>query len=763
MINGLKTTAENTFWFTGLQGKEPSDLRASSDYAGRVQYHCGGNRCTMRITDLRESDSATYKFRLITNHIGGSYTAERGVSLTVSAIQVKIDKTEPCWSDPCSWSQLKCVSRCPLSGQTSFIWYENEKRVLKKTSQSWEKYFYSAESYSCAVQGLEDSLSPSVCGHGHSCHRVTYADRRICAFRGSSVEISSTFNSYENTVSKFWFRTDRSFQHFGEQPEDSGRIQVFETQKGRSTLRISDLRETDSAEYRFKFTTTRFEWQSRFPGTTLTVRDPDLQVQVIKSSSGPKLICHSSCIQGGRSPFTWFENGTKIMEQTSSSYRCSVDPAGVYSCSYEDYRSTSVYAPTAPTVLMIPTGDIMKNSSVTLNCSSDANPPPKYTWYKRNQSLLRGSQLVLDSVQSSDSAEYHCVADNNLGRRTSEHVFIDVKYGPQTAILTLNPSAEVAEGLPLTLNCSSDANPAATYTWYKANQILRHGPVNIYDFTSLSSEDKGIYSCKSENQYGHVSSAPLFLDVQYAPKPPSVSARPSAEIVEGRAVTLMCSSDANPAANYTWYKENEDSPLASGQIFSIADFSAKHSGNYYCEALNTRGRHNSTFISIIVADKRTAAAVGTVTALLLVIVLLIVFICIRRKQLKQQSTSRERRDNGEQSRTGPVYDNLSAVAQRRPPEQQDPLRNATISFFQDQVDVVYASVKPAHRRAQNRSTEDEVEYASVIPAHRRAQNRSTEDEVEYASIRIQTASRLPRANHEAGDDSFALYSTVKPR
>ncbi|XP_041640093.1 B-cell receptor CD22-like [Cheilinus undulatus] len=275
------------------------------------------------------------------------------------------------------------------------------------------------------------------------------------------------------------------------------------------------------------------------------------------------------------------------MEQTSSSYRGSVDPAGVYSCSYEDYRSPSVYAPTAPTVLMIPTGDIMKNSSVTLNCSSDANPPPKYTWYKRNQSLLRGLQLYLDSVQSSDSAEYYCVVDNNLGRRTSEHVFVDVKYGPQTAILTLNPSAEVAEGLPLTLTCSSDANPAATYTWYKANQILGQGLVNIYDFTSLSSEDKGIYSCKSENQY--------------APKPPSVSASPSAEIVEGRAVTLMCSSDANPAANYTWYKENEDSPLASGQIFTITDFSANHSGNYYCEALNTRGRHNSTFTLTVVA------------------------------------------------------------------------------------------------------------------------------------------------------------------
>ena len=69
---------------------------------------------------------------------------------------------------------------------------------------------------------------------------------------------------------------------------------------------------------------------------------------------------------------------------------------------------------------------------------------------------------------------------------------------------------------------------------------------------------------------------------------------PSAEIVEGSSVTLSCSTDANPAANYTWYKENEDSPKASGQIFTITDFRAEHSGNYYCEVQNRIGCHNST-------------------------------------------------------------------------------------------------------------------------------------------------------------------------
>ena len=65
----------------------------------------------------------------------------------------------------------------------------------------------------------------------------------------------------------------------------------------------------------------------------------------------------------------------------------------------------------------------------------------------------------------------------------------------------------------MTLTCRSDANPAAKYTWYKENQQLLRGPGN-YQFNAISSEDSGNYYCKSENQYGHVMSSSLFIDVK---------------------------------------------------------------------------------------------------------------------------------------------------------------------------------------------------------------------------------------------------------
>ena len=83
-IDGVNTEVKETFWFTKLSGNQPVDLRTDSDYQDRVEYSCSEKSCTLRITDLRESDSAEYKFRFITNQPDGRYTGSPGVTLTVT-------------------------------------------------------------------------------------------------------------------------------------------------------------------------------------------------------------------------------------------------------------------------------------------------------------------------------------------------------------------------------------------------------------------------------------------------------------------------------------------------------------------------------------------------------------------------------------------------------------------------------------------------------------------------------------------------------
>ncbi|XP_035856052.1 B-cell receptor CD22-like isoform X2 [Sander lucioperca] len=152
------------------------------------------------------------------------------------------------------------------------------------------------------------------------------------------------------------------------------------------------------------------------------------------------------------------------------------------------------------------------------------------------------------------------------------------------------------------------------------------------------------------------------------PKLPSVSVSPSAEIVEGSSVNLTCSSDANPAANYTWYKENEDSPKASGQIFTITDFRAEHSGNYYCEAQNRRGRQNSTLHLIVVAGSSTMIMniIRLTVVVLMLIPLLLLSLWARKKKTLSSTTGPHEPEEIELD-SRPAYENISdTAADRRP-------------------------------------------------------------------------------------------------
>ncbi|XP_042291423.1 uncharacterized protein LOC121912925 isoform X1 [Thunnus maccoyii] len=269
-INDNDTEVERIFWYTKLSNKEPVDLRTDSEYSGRVQYHCDKNDCTLRITDLRESDSAEYKFRFITNQ-GGRFTGSPGVTLTVTDLQVQVSRST---FNP-SWAELKCHSSCHLPDGSSYIWYKNGQDISGQTSNSYSGSFDSTDSYSCAVKGHEKFPSPSLSGHWG----VMYSSTQICAFKGSSAKINCTYiypsriNDNDTEIKEtFWFTKgpDNDPVNLRTDSEYSGRVQ-YHYDKNDCTLTITDLRESDSAEYKFRFTTNKGWKYSGSPGVTLTV------------------------------------------------------------------------------------------------------------------------------------------------------------------------------------------------------------------------------------------------------------------------------------------------------------------------------------------------------------------------------------------------------------------------------------------------------------------------------------------------------------
>ncbi|XP_076583704.1 B-cell receptor CD22-like [Chaetodon auriga] len=383
-----------------------------------------------------------------------------------------------------------------------------------------------AMSLTTAAGGFLVLLLTGTVVQGHSGWEVRCTPPQIYASRGSTVQIRCTYRhppTVNTVLKKFWFISiDNDYVDLKTEPEYLGRVKYDCHQKS-CTLTITDLKDSDSAEYKFRFTTDQPDGKyTGDPGVTLTVADLQVQVvsfQVHKFSNWVQMTCHSSYRLPGHLHYAWYKNGRKIRGQTSDSYSVNVASADNYSCAvdgYEASRSPPVYAPQSLSVSVSPSGEIVEGNSVTLNCSSDANPAASYTWYKENinvKALIKAAQLVFGSIQSSDSGEYYCAAENKLGR-TSQHISIDVKYPPKLPSVSVSPLGEIMEGSSVTLNCSSDANPAATYTWYNKSLKMHQGPEGSYHFTSISSKDRGNYYCMSGNNYGNINSSLLFVDVQ---------------------------------------------------------------------------------------------------------------------------------------------------------------------------------------------------------------------------------------------------------
>ncbi|XP_034092950.1 B-cell receptor CD22-like isoform X1 [Gymnodraco acuticeps] len=382
---------------------------------------------------------------------------------------------------------------------------------------------------SLPVRGFVVFLLSAQVVQGQDDWGVTYSSTEICAVKGSTVEMRCTytypFKVWFTIVEKtFWFTKQKDGEpvDLTTDSEYAGRVED-RCENNICTLRIRNLRESDSAEYKFRIIIQKGGSYIGSPGVTLSVTD--LQLKVSRAYSGQaELKCQTSCHVPDNTSYIWYKNGEELWTGISYSGLVNFGSADIYSCALngqENHRSPSVYAPKPPSVSVSPSAEIEEGSSVTLTCSSDANPAANYTWYKDETSyssiLNEEHQIVFSSTQASDSGEYFCTAENMMGRKTSENVFIDVKYAPKPPSVSVSPSAEIEEGSSVTLTCSSDANPAANYTWYKDetsySSILNEEPQLV--FSSMQASDSGEYFCTAENKLGRRTSEKLFIDVKY--------------------------------------------------------------------------------------------------------------------------------------------------------------------------------------------------------------------------------------------------------
>ncbi|KAJ8001660.1 hypothetical protein DPEC_G00171770 [Dallia pectoralis] len=260
-------------------------------------------------------------------------------TLTVTDLQVKVNIAAEVEN-----VNLTCSTTSNLTDNynLTYIWYKNGQ-LDKPTSHQHSVKKYYADSYSCSVL---DIRSPVVCVVGQNCLNVSYTHESICALKGSTVNISCTFNHLKNqTVTNItWFHKWDSgvITDLKQDPEYAGRVEYHKTTDKDSTLRIKDLRESDSAEYKFRFISNRVEWGYSFPGTTLTVTDLQVKVTPATEKGKVNLTCSTTCNLADKPTYIWYKNGQPLIKQTTMTSYLILDPEdrGRYSCGIKGLKDS---------------------------------------------------------------------------------------------------------------------------------------------------------------------------------------------------------------------------------------------------------------------------------------------------------------------------------------------------------------------------------------------------------------------------------------
>ncbi|KAK6326171.1 hypothetical protein J4Q44_G00018160 [Coregonus suidteri] len=347
---------------------------------------------------------------------------------------------------------------------------------------------------------------------------------------------------------------------------------------------------------------------------TITVLYPPRNTSVSVRPSGSVVEGSSvtlTCISNanpGVLTYNWFRVDGKQFTSAGSrrvvTIQVSADNSQFY-CEASNYlglqKSTVIqlgvpYPPRNTLASVSPSSSVVEGSSVSLTCSSNANPAVgRYNWYRVNgeQVTTVGARRMLSVQVPADDSYFYCEASNDHGTENSSVIQLDGMYPPKKTFASVSPSGSMVEGSSVTLTCRSNANPAVkSYTWYRVNED-QVAPVKATRVLTVQvSPDNTQFYCEARNDLGLQKSAVFQLGVAYKPRNTSVSVSPSGLVVEGSSLTLTCSSNANPAVKtYNWYRVNESKmvPMESrSQSLVLQDIS--ESGLFCCEAQNSYGK-----------------------------------------------------------------------------------------------------------------------------------------------------------------------------
>uniref|UniRef100_A0A3B5MYX5 Ig-like domain-containing protein n=1 Tax=Xiphophorus couchianus TaxID=32473 RepID=A0A3B5MYX5_9TELE len=216
--------------------------------------------------------------------------------------------------------------------------------------------------------------------------------------------------------------------------------------------------------------------------------------------------------------------------------------------------------------------------------------------YEGRLTLFRSTgSLELRDLKLSDSGEYTVTIQDGMNQpigRTTLNV-----YEPVSNVNVSLLSSDLIEfNSSVSLFCSSSGS-SLSFLWMKDGsevtdservQINTNEENSNLTIVNVTRNDKGSYTCHVSNLVSSVISDPVKISVSYGPDNVQIEVYPSKEHHEkGSDINLTCSADSTPSAEYQWFL-NGDKLTSSGPLLRLINIQMSQSGNYSCQAFNSK-------------------------------------------------------------------------------------------------------------------------------------------------------------------------------
>ncbi|XP_075965360.1 cell adhesion molecule CEACAM6-like [Anarhichas minor] len=206
---------------------------------------------------------------------------------------------------------------------------------------------------------------------------------------------------------------------------------------------------------------------------------------------------------------------------------------------------------------------------------------------------IEEQSLIIRDVEMRDAGTYICRISAFPSGSFEGTTNLQVKAGVANVMVTSN-TTDMLEYSTVRLSCSSSRS-FLSFLWLNgSSEITESDRVQLTDggstltIVSVTRYDQGPFRCQVSNPVSNGTSGPVNLSINYGPDNINLTISPSQEhYEEGSNITLTCSADSTPDAQYTWFL-NGDLLSDTGPELRLMNIQESKSWNYSCQAFNSR-------------------------------------------------------------------------------------------------------------------------------------------------------------------------------